>query len=358
MRLLLVSDARSIHTRRWAEQFRDDGMDVHVASFRTETIAGVHIHVLPTYGLGRVGYFIAIGALRRLARQLNPDVVHAQYLTSYGFLCAAAQLHPLVVTAWGSDVLISSRKSVFLRWLAQYAVRRADAVTSVAAHMNPAVAELGVSIDAISAVPFGVDTKRFVPPVTPRSLVPPLRLICTRNFNAIYNVETVIEALRIVKERGLSLQTDLVGDGPSRAALEAGVQRAGLEGSVNFRGHVPHGILAALLAEAHIFVSPALSDGNNVSLNEAMACSSFPIATLIAANSQWIEHGANGLLYAAGEPTALADCIMVAAADSGLRERAGRVNRAIVLERADWSVCVARMRETYANAMNRSGTMS
>jgi len=61
------------------------------------------VHVLPTFGLGKLGYLLSVPALRSLARRLHPDVVHAQYVTSYGFLAAAAtaRLAPLVVTALG-----------------------------------------------------------------------------------------------------------------------------------------------------------------------------------------------------------------------------------------------------------------
>ena len=108
-RILYVSDALSVHTRRWAEHYRDRGIDVHIASFRPAQMDGVTIHVLPTGGLGRLGYFLAVPVLRQGARQLRPDVVQAQYVTSYGFLAALARLHPLVVMAWGTDVLISPR---------------------------------------------------------------------------------------------------------------------------------------------------------------------------------------------------------------------------------------------------------
>ena len=100
MRILYVSDAASVHTRRWAEAFRDAGADVHVASLRPARIDGVSVHLLPTFGLGKLGYLLCVPALRSLAQRLRPDVVHAQYVTSYGFLAAAAGLAPLVVTAW------------------------------------------------------------------------------------------------------------------------------------------------------------------------------------------------------------------------------------------------------------------
>lgn len=355
MKILYISDAGSIHTRRWVEFFRDQGAEVHVASFRRAQIDGVQVHLLGSRRLGRLGYLLAIPRLRILARRLRPDIVHAQYVTSYGFLAAAAGLRPLVVTAWGTDVLISPKESKLLRFLASFAVRHADAVTTVAPHMNAAVVALGVAADGVSAVPFGVDTQHFLPPHVDRSEKAPLRLICTRNFGPIYSVQTLIEALRLVRERGLALQVDLVGEGPLRSDLQAQVVRCGLEASVSFHGHVNHNRLAQLLVEAHLFVTPALSDGNNVSLNEAMACSCFPIATDIPANAQWIEHGVNGLLYPAGDALRLADAIAQAAHDVLLRRRAAVLNRRIVEARADWRVCVAQMEATYQHAMAHAG---
>jgi glycosyltransferase involved in cell wall biosynthesis len=357
-RILYVSDAKSIHTRRWAEHYRDQGVEVHIASFQGETISGVKVHLLPTWGLGRIGYFLAIPALRALARGIAPDVVHAQYVTSYGFLAAFAGLHPLVLTAWGTDVLISPKTSKLMHWLASYAVRHADAVTTVAQHMNPAVAALGISEDSVSAVPFGVDALRFVPPAAPRLENDTLRLICTRNFAPIYNVSTLITALQRVAQRGLRLQVDLVGEGPLRPELEAQVASAGIAPWVTFHGHVNHARLAELLAQAHIFVTPALSDGNNVSLNEAMACACFPIATDIPANAQWLEHEVNGLLYPPGDAEALTECILRAAADAAWRARAGKLNRDIIEQRADWRVCVSRMSDTYTRAIAHAGASS
>lgn len=355
-RVLFLSDAKSIHTRRWAEHFRDQGMQVHVASFRPEKIEGVQVHVLPTYGLGRMGYFLAVPTLDRLAKQLVPDLVHAQYVTSYGFLAALAGLRPLVLTAWGTDVLISPRESRVMRWIASYAIRHADVVTTVAEHMNSAVASLGVPVDEVSAVPFGVDTQKFLPPAVLRPEAMPLRLICTRNFGPIYSVHTLIAALQKVAARGLSLHVDLVGAGPLKSELEAQVEDAGMRSWVTFYGHVDHLRLAQLLAQAHLFVTPALSDGNNVSLNEAMACACFPIATDIPANAQWIDHGVNGLLYPPGDANRLAECILQAASDVGWRTRAGVINREIVETRADWRVCVARMNDTYAKAIRHVHT--
>ena len=356
MRILYVSDAASVHTRRWAEYFRDCGAEVHVASFRSAVIDGVEVHVLPTRSLGRLGYLAAIPRLRALARQIRPAIVHAQYVTSYGFLAAAAGLKPLVVTAWGSDVLVSPRSSKVMRWLARYAVRSADQVTTVAEHMNSAVVELGASEATVLAMPFGVDLQMFHPPTDPRSEDVPLRVISTRNFDTVYSVHTVIEAFHALRRGGVAAHLDLVGEGPLRKDLEMSVADAGLRPWVDFHGHVSHLRLAALLGQADVFVSSALSDGNNVSLNEAMACGCFPIASDIPANSQWIVHGDNGYLFPAGDAGRLGELVTMASTSPILRTEAAGKNRQIVEARADWKVCTRRMQSVYERLARASRT--
>ena len=356
MKILYVSDAASVHTRRWAEAFRDAGAQVHVASLRPAQIDGVTVHVLPTFGLGKLGYLLCVPALRSLAKRLRPDVVHAQYVTSYGFLAAAAGLAPLVVTAWGTDVLISPRESRVARWLAARALRAADRVTTVAEHMNAAVIALGATPGKVLALPFGVDTELFRPPQAARAEPPPLRVISTRNFGPVYSVATVIDAVGRARAAGLALHLDLVGDGPLRAELEAQVSAAKLDDVVQFHGHVDARELVRLLGCAHVFVSSALSDGNNVSLNEAMACGCYPIATDIPANSQWLRDSNSGALYAPGDAAGLAACLEAAAADAPGRAAAVRENRAIVERRADWRVGVRRMQDLYENLMRERGS--
>ena len=147
---------------RWAEYQRDLGREVHVASFRDDAIPGVK--PFTCYRRSVSAASATFSRYQRCARwraAYGPDIVHAHYVTSYGFLAAAAKLHPLVLTAWGTDVLISPRESRLALLFARYAVRHADEVTTVAEHMNASVAALGVAQERVQAVPFGVDAQVF-----------------------------------------------------------------------------------------------------------------------------------------------------------------------------------------------------
>ncbi len=355
MRILFVADAASIHTQRWLEYFRNRGDEVHVASFRPCDIPGVKLHLLPTFGMGKVGYFYAVRALPKIYNKLKPDLVHAHHLTSYGFLAALAGLHPLIVTAWGSDALIAPRRSRLMRFFASFAVRHADVVTTLAEHMNPAVAELGVPLEKIAATPFGVDTDFFRPVTLNDREVRPVRLICTRLFDEVYDVGTLVRALAKVFAKGRQLEVDLVGDGPLRPQLTDLVRQLKLEPRIKFHGFVGREALAGLLAGADIFVTPALSDGNNVSLNEAMACGCFPIATDIPANAQWVTHDRNGYLYPPGDVDRLAQAIEAALDNSALRSAARVENRQIAETRVDWRICARRMEDLYQGLIERRG---
>ena len=141
--------------------------------------------------------------------------------------------------------------------------------------------------------------------------------------------------------------------------LEAQVRAAELEDIVQFHGHVDARELVRLLGLAHVFVSSAISDGNNVSLNEAMACGCYPVATDIPANAQWLRESNSGALFPSGDAARLADCLVAAAGDENGRRVAARENRAIVERRADWRIGVRRMQSLYEDLMRErrsSGT--
>jgi glycosyltransferase involved in cell wall biosynthesis len=350
VKILLISDLTSIHTLRWAETLLRRGHDVHVASFRDgKVVRDFSTYILPTFNLGKFMYPYAFIPLRRLFKSLKPDVVHAHHVTSYAFVAALANIHPLVVTAWGSDVLIAPWKSRIMKYIVRYSLRRADSITIVADHMKDAVGKLGIPLGSVRSIPFGVDVDVFQMRRLIISINQPIRIICTRNFAPMYDIKTLIKALAILKEKKVEFNARLSGGGPQEKELRKLVSHYCLEHSVSFLGHIDQVEVANQLNHADIFVSPSLSDGNNISLNEAMACGCFPIVTNIPANTQWITHEYNGLLFQPGDYGALANCIEKASHKPHMRETSRLINRKIVEDRANWSNCVTTMENIYEN---------
>jgi L-malate glycosyltransferase len=345
MRILLLGEARSIHTRRWAEGLSARGMDVHVVSLRPGDIKGVTVHILKPVVGSKALYLSVIPRLRALIRKLRPDVVHAHYATSYGLLATLSGHPHVVITAWGTDVLIAPRESFVLRTLLRFSLRRAGAVTSMAEHMSASLLALGVSPDRLHVLPFGVDVGRFAALAAPNRR--PGSVVCTRGFHDIYDVQCLVRAFAAVRgERYLQTLT-LIGDGPLRPALEALVETLGIRQSVEFLGRLDQEQLAAVLGTQEVFVSPAWSDGNNISLNEAMAAGCFPLATDIPANAQWITHGVNGFLYPAGDVDALIALLRELPAGRRLLDDARQLNLERVNRDANWQTALDRMCAIY-----------
>ena len=105
MRILLVADAESPHTRRWASALADEGHDVLLAGFGGPRLAGVE-QVRLGHGHGRSRYLRAVPKLRRVIAGFAPQVVNAHFVSSYGVMAnLTGSGVPLLLTAWGSDVL-------------------------------------------------------------------------------------------------------------------------------------------------------------------------------------------------------------------------------------------------------------
>ncbi|GAB4536613.1 MAG: glycosyltransferase [Anaerolineae bacterium] len=338
-RIAYFADASNIHTRRWVSHFARQGYEAHVFSFRPGEIPGATVHFIDAGPVQAEGgnwhYLLHLPTLRRELRCLQPVLLHAHYLTSYGLLGALSGYRPLFLTAWGSDVLVAPRRSLAYRILLHFTLARADLVTSDAEVMSREIMHYGLPADRLLTVPLGVDRRLFHIegrdwPACGR------QLISTRYLVPNTNLGTVLAALGQARHRVTDLRLDVVGDGPEWPHLEAMARHLEVDGIVRWRGEIEHDHLPALLREADLYVALTLSDSTSVSLLEAMACGVFPIVSDLPANREWIEPGVNGLLVPSHDKQILADAIYHIAYDPTLRRRAALHNLELIAERGDW----------------------
>ncbi|CAN5412049.1 glycosyltransferase [soil metagenome] len=313
MRICYLADAGSIHTRRWCDHFRMLGHEIHLVSFREGNIPGVTFHLLNSGEIKTSGgnwkVLLKAGNLKKILRKIKPDILHAHYATSYGTLGALSGFHPYIITTLGTDVLISPNESIIYRMILKFAFRRADWITAMADHMKIAIIRLGISEKKVSTVMFGIDPKIFS---TKNRVVDENKFVITstRNFEPVYNLELLLDALKDMKGKIPGLEINLIGDGSLRKNLEEKVFSYGLSDIVNFYGKVDQTEIAATLKRTNLFITTSLSDGNNISLNEAMACGVVSIATDIPANRFWMKDGVNGFLVPVDDPLVLVDKIL------------------------------------------------
>jgi glycosyltransferase involved in cell wall biosynthesis len=342
MNICFLAHGASIHTQRWTHYFRDQGHAVSVISLTdAEPEPGIRLKVLASPGqVKHEGtnwqYLSRLPSLHRAVRAMQPDIVNAHFLSSYGVLGALVQpkVTPLVVSLHGSDILLIPNRSAVHRRAARFALNRADLVTSVAQHMTDVVRDFVADDKPILTLQYGVDTDRFFPPDDHSERMP--IVVSNRAMVQTSDLGTILDAANLLKERRSILRVEMLGTGEPAARLQQQATELELEEYVHFAGHVTHEEMADLLRSAAIYVSMSLSDGTSLSLLEAMACGCFPIVSDIPANREWITDGVNGFLVPSRGAAELAERLERAWSDSALRRSAAEYNNAQIRKRGDY----------------------
>lgn len=281
LHLCLLADADHVHTRRWAAAMLARGWRVSVVTARPAEQDGVEQVVLPPVQRS-TDWLFRVGAARRAVDLLQPDVVHAHYITSYGYLSArAAGWRPLVMTAWGSDLLVTPFESRLKRWLTGYTLRRADAITGDSTDLVDAARTYRPRGELLE-LHWGVDLARFAP--VPWSQKQGFDLVSLRSWSANYRIDGIVRAVAALPGARLHL----LGGGPDEAALRALVAELALGDRVFFHGRLDDAGMCAVMAQCKVAVSVPASDATSVSLLESMACGLAVVASDLPANRQWL----------------------------------------------------------------------
>lgn len=345
--LCLLGDATSPHIQRWAAEMRARGYRVSLVTARPAPIEGVEQKVLSPVRRS-TDWLLRVGQARRHVQALAPDIVHAHYITSYGYLAARCGRHPLVMTAWGSDLLVTPQTNALVRWLTGWSLRRADLITGDSQSLIDAARAYGPACP-VQEIHWGVDLARFAP--APWTGKAGLQIVSLRSWEPNYNIDTIVEAVAALVARypAAGVQLHLLGGGSMEAALRALVGARGLERQVVFHGRLDDAGMARVLAQCKLSVSVPTSDATSVSVLESMACGLAVVASDLDANRTWL--GAS-LLVPPRDAAALAHCLEALIADDARAQRHGQENAQRIARDGDRAAQMDTMDRLYRERMN------
>jgi glycosyltransferase involved in cell wall biosynthesis len=213
MKLCYIADANSVHTQRWITPFIERGDQVYLLSYipvkRTWTGLTELVDLTQLASVRKLRFVYWGWWLHRYVRRTKPDILHAHQLTGAGWLGVMADYQPLVVSGWGSDVLIEPHRSALRRILVKTVLSRCDRVTVPSQTMYRALRELGVSEEKVDLVPWGIETDIFRPTPNDRSMTRSMLglddgervVFCSRKVSRLYNHDIVIEAVRAAMDQ-------------------------------------------------------------------------------------------------------------------------------------------------------------
>ena len=154
-------------------------------------------------------------------------------------------------------------------------------------------------------------------------------------------VDTVIEALAILKDELPGLAYAVAGGGPRRGALEQLARNAGVADRVRFLGAVPDGDLPALYNTASLYLGVSrrvgpMVEGFGISLVEASASGIPVIGGLSGGIPDAVRQDETGLLVDPERPAAVAEAVRALLADPGRARDLGQGGRRAVEEFYNW----------------------
>lgn len=162
------------------------------------------------------------------------------------------------------------------------------------------------------------------------------RLVCVGRLCEQKGQLLLIEAARLLAERGTAFELVLAGDGEMRGEIETLIAKYGLTAAVRITGWISSDEVRDEILAARSLVLPSFAEGLPVVLMEAMALRRPVITTFVAGIPELVEHGKHGWLVPAGDveslAAAMAECL--GAAPEAVAQM-GEAARQRVLQRHD-----------------------
>ena len=309
--------------------------------------------------------------LMQIIPQVRPDVLHAHSPSLNAIAALRAGRHfgiPVVyeVRAFWEDAAVDhgTSKEFGLRYrlsrgLETYALRQADAVTTICEGLRKDIVARGIPKDKITVIPNAVDIEHFSAGGAPdNTLKSELGLQGKRvlgfigSFYAYEGLDVLLRALPRILVSAPDVRVLLVGGGPVDMQLRALSKDLKLEDKVLFTGRVPHAEVQKYYDLLDILVYPRLPMRLTDLVTplkplEAMAQQRLLVASDVGGHRELISDGSNGVLFKAGDPDSLAEKV-VSLLDAKSKWQALRTEgRRFVETERNWRVSVARYQNVY-----------
>jgi glycosyltransferase involved in cell wall biosynthesis len=342
-KICFLADASSPHTSKWVSGCLELNWEITVISHWPGEIPGAKVIVHP---LSLTGFPKYCWSIRRLIRKIKPDIIHAHQFGAHALYAWFSGVSPLIISAWGSDVLVKPKQSLFIRALMEFLIPKASLITTDSDQVNTELIAYGAKPEQLLTVLFGIDRQSFQKLAQATKDDARLIICSPRLHEPLYNIQEIIRAFIQVKRDLPQIELWLLGDGSLTTQLQQYVPDNQLALAVRFWGRVTPQEFSERLAESNLMISIPSSDGTPVSLLEAMAAGCLPILSDLPVYHDWVMDGVNGLIVKS-DFSDLVAVLLRGIQDKNLRQEAATINRKLIKERGIWQEQFQPMLEYY-----------
>lgn len=283
--------------------------------------------------------------LRRLNREIKPDLIHAGPIQTCAFLATLSGFRPVLTMSWGYDLLRDSDRNRWMQWITRFTLRRSAFFASDAKVTREKAVGSGMDPAKTVIFPWGIDLKHFRPAA--RKNNKGITLLCNRSWEPIYGVEVLAKAFVKIAQQHPGANLILLSGGSQGGKIRQILINGGVLDRVHFGGQIGQRDLPRWYHMADLYISPSHVDGSSVSLMEALASGLPSVVSDIPGNREWIQDGVNGWLFRDGDAHDLAGKLSYAIENRKSFKKIGESARQTAEQKADWRKNFGKLLETY-----------
>jgi D-inositol-3-phosphate glycosyltransferase len=167
-------------------------------------------------------------------------------------------------------------------------------------------------------------------------------------------MDTVLQAVALLRLRGLRVALAIAGEGPAKPALDNLARKLGIAEMVTFLGRVERERMPALISSCDVLAAGSFANETfGIVLAEAMACQRPVVATRFGGFPEVVEDKVTGLLVPPRDHESMAAALETLLIDPDKAEQFGRAGRERVMATFTWEAVTERVLHVYAQALSR-----
>ena len=284
-------------------------------------------------------YYYTINKIRHLCKFFKPDVIHIHQVNSvalYSILALKKLNIPIVLTAWGSDLLISPKRNLILKLVVKYCLSNANIITADSEFLGKEILKyIPNDKNKLVIANFGIDIN------SKNSFEKDNIIYSNRLHKKLYNIDEIIRAFKKLEDTGKNSYQLIIGAvGPETENLQQLVSDLGLTEKVTFVGWLNFEDNLNWYSKSKFFISIPDSDATSISLLEAMYYGCYPIVSVLPSNIEWITDDVNGKFYKN-------DFNFILDLNQPALDKSASVNKNIILEKGTKSVAFSKFTGIY-----------
>jgi len=361
LKILLLSDANSIHTLKWVESLKENSFDILLFSLfmPKEDIKEKYKHLnvkivtpdlkskindLRNPNLSKLLYLKSVPMIRSTIRTFEPNILHAHYASSYGILGMISRFHPFIVSVWGSDLYLFAEKNFIYKKFFKNVIKSADKVCSTSKAMKKILID-EYNQSKVYLIPFGIDTNKFKPIKYSKNLFTIGTIKSIEDHNGI---DCLLDATKIlVYDYKIEINVLIVGSGSKMKKMQEKSALLKIDKNVTFTGFVEHEKVIEYFNQLSIFIAVSTRESFGVAVLEAAALGIPSITSDVGGLTEVNSNNKTGIVINANNPKELADSVMSLYRNKALREKFGNNARQRVVKNFSWNNNVNKMITLY-----------